>query len=92
MAKHHAVYLRSLMPYFVPGKPSELQGVRSRSAEEGGSSSSLSDALESVVGKLKDCEFHVCRILRMTETRAKPTDYCSVMVSLDGPSIVLGIQ
>ena len=80
------------MPYFVPGKPSELQGVRSRSAEEGGSSSSLSDALESFVGKLKDCESHLCRTLRMTENHANRTDYYPVMASLDGPSIVLGIQ
>ena len=92
LAKHYAVYIRSLMFYFVPGKPSELRGVRSRSAEEGGSSSSLSDVLESFVGKLKDCESHVCRTLRMTENHAKRTDYCPVMASLDGPSIILGIQ
>ena len=92
LARHYAIYIQSLMFYPVPGKPSELQGVRSRSAEEGESSSSLSDVLESFVGKLKDCEFHVCRTLRMTENHANRTDYYPVMASLDGPSIVLGIQ
>ena len=91
--RHYTIYIRTLMFYFVTGKSSELQGVRSRSAEEGVSSSSLSDVLESFVGKLKDRASHVCRTLRVTEAHAKLTHYCLVPASLsDAPSIVLGTE
>ena len=81
--RYYTVYIRSLMFYFVPGKSSELQGVRSRSAEEGESSSSLSDVLESFVGKLKDRESHAS-----LQNSSRDRDPCKTNSLLSCPGFI----